>query len=136
MKPFGLAVKAVVFNGAGQCLMLRRSAANRNFVGCWEWPGGKVDPGETFTDALVREVREEAGLDVEIAGLAGATSFEMPQVRVVLLCMEARMKGGEVRLSGGHDAFDWVPLAELGKRRLAEGVSEFMADYAKARLAQ
>ena len=101
-----------MFNEAGQCLMLRRSAANRNFAGCWEWPGGKVDPGENFAVALMREVREEAGLDVEIIGFAGATSFEMPEVHVVLLCMEARMKGGEVRLSEEHDAFEWVPLAD------------------------
>ena len=95
-----------------------------------------MDPGENFAVALMQEVREEAGLDVEIIGVAGATSFEMPEVSVVLLCMEARMKGGEVRLSEEHDAFEWVPLAEMGKRRLAGTTGEFMVEYAKARLAR
>jgi ADP-ribose pyrophosphatase YjhB (NUDIX family) len=50
-QPFRLAVKAVVIDDANRCLLLRRSAANKNFVGCWEWPGGKVDPGEDFASA-------------------------------------------------------------------------------------
>ncbi len=130
MKPFSLAVKAVVFNEGGQCLLLRRSAANRNFVGCWEWPGGKVDPGEDFATAVLRETREETGLAVEITGLAGATSFETPKFNVVLLCMEVRITGGEIALSHEHDAWEWAPLAELGSRMLFEGVRQFMLDYA------
>jgi len=90
-KPFRLAVKAVVFDDANRCLLLRRSAANKNFVGCWEWPGGKVDSGEDFATAALRETAEEAGLQIELTGLAGVTSFEMPAASIVLLCMEARV---------------------------------------------
>jgi len=48
VKPFRLAVKAVIFDDQQRCLLLRRSAINHHFVGCWEWPGGKVDEGEDF----------------------------------------------------------------------------------------
>ena len=73
IKPFRLTVKAVLLNDQQCCLLVRRSAYNRNFVGCWEWPGGKVDEGEDFATALLREAREETGLEVQITALAGAT---------------------------------------------------------------
>jgi len=134
-KPFRLAVKAVVFDGAKRCLLLRRSAANKGFVGCWEWPGGKVDDGEDFATATLRETAEEAGLQIELTGPAGVTSFEMPAASIVLLCMEARLVSGEVRLSHEHDAAEWVPLAELGRFNLPTAVGDFMLAYAARKAA-
>jgi 8-oxo-dGTP diphosphatase len=128
---FSLTVKAVIFDAEGRCLLLRRSAANAHFVGCWEWPGGKLDPGEDFVVGLQREVREEAGFEVELTQLAGATQFEMPQCHVILLCLEARPHGTEVRLSEEHDAFAWVALQELGRYPGTPGVHEFMLEYAE-----
>ena len=119
-KSWGMAVKTVIFDGRQRCLLLRRSSANRNFVGFWEWPGGKVDPGEDFATALHREVREECGLEVEFTSLAGASEFEMPAARVVLICLTARCTGGELRLSHEHDAFDWVGLEALAQRKILE----------------
>ena len=135
-KPYGLAVKAVICDGQGRCLLLRRSAHNKNFVGKWEWPGGKVDPGEDFATAVHREVAEEAGLTIELTGLAGATSFAMPKINVVLLCMEARLVGGTVKLSEEHDAFDWVSFAELPQQELFELTRAFVLDYAARRTAR
>lgn len=132
---FRLAVKAVVFDDANRCLLLRRSAANQNFVGCWEWPGGKVDAGEDFATATLRETAEEAGLQIELTGLAGVTRFEMPVASIVVLCMEARVLSGDVRLSHEHDAMEWVPLAELGRFNLFPRVGDFMLGYAARKLA-
>ena len=129
-KPFRLAVKAVLIDGANRCLLLRRSAANTSFVGCWEWPGGKVDDGEDFATATVRETAEEAGLQIELTGLAGVTDFEMPVANIVLLCMEARIVAGELRLSHEHDAAEWVPLPELRRFKLPPRVDQFMFAYA------
>lgn len=130
-KPFGLAVKAVLTDARGRCLLIRRSPHNRSFVGQWEWPGGKVDPGEDFADAVVREAKEETGLDVELTGFLGATSFEMARLHVVLVCFEARAIGGAVRLSEEHDAADWVPWARLAEFPLAESVRDFMLEQAR-----
>lgn len=130
-KPFVLAVKAVIFDEQQRCLLIRRSSHNRNFIGCWEWPGGKVDPGEDFAAAVLREAREEIALNIEITGLAGATQFEMPKVNVVLLCLEARVTGGALKLSDEHDDSAWVPLNELAQWKLADQIRDFMLDYAK-----
>lgn len=130
-KPFVLAVKAVIFDEQQRCLLIRRSALNRSFVNCWEWPGGKVDPGEDFAIAVAREAREEVALEIEIVALAGATQFEMPNVNVVLLCLEARVTGGEMKLSEEHDEAAWAPLNELGQWNLAEQIHDFMLEYAR-----
>jgi 8-oxo-dGTP diphosphatase len=117
-KPFRLTVKAVILDDHQRCLLLRRSAANRGFVGEWEWPGGKLEPGEDFAEGLQREVREEAGLEIELTALAGATQFEVPAAHLVLLCLEARPRTTMVRLSVEHDEFAWVPLEELAQWKL------------------
>ena len=130
MKPWSMAVKAVIRDESGRFLLVRRSANSTNSPGCWEWPGGKMDPGEDFVKAVLRETREETGLDVEVTGLAGATAFETSKASVVLLCMEARIVGGKIALSDEHDALDWVRPDDLERRRLFEGVESFMIDYA------
>jgi hypothetical protein len=55
----------------------------------------------------------------------------MPKVNVVLLCMEARLTGGELKLSEEHDDFAWVPLDELLLKPLPAQVGDFMLAYAK-----
>ena len=130
-KPFRMAVKAVILDEQQRCLLIRRSAHNHNFVGCWEWPGGKVDAGEDFATAVLRETREETGLTVEITGLAGTMTFEMPAAHVVLLCMEASRIAGEPRLSEEHDDLAWVPLGKLADYPATPGIAEFMLDYAQ-----
>lgn len=135
-KPFVLAVKAVILDEQRRCLLIRRSAHNRSFVGCWEWPGGKVDPGEEVARAVARETREETGLDIELTGVAGATHFQIPKVNVVLLCMEARVTGGKLRLSDEHDEAAWVPLGDLPGLQLAAEIRDFMLDYAKRKETQ
>jgi 8-oxo-dGTP diphosphatase len=131
VKLFRLTVKAVILDDQQRCLVVRRSANNRSFVGCWEWPGGKVEDGEDFVVALLREVREETSLVVEITALAGATTFEMPVAQNVLLCMEAQIVSGTARLGEEHDDFAWVPLGELHHYNFSPGIDKFMLDYAK-----
>jgi 8-oxo-dGTP diphosphatase len=131
IKPFNLAVRAVIYDEQGRCLLLRRSAYNRSFVGTWEWPGGKADPGETIDVAVRREVAEEAGLQIDLTGVAGAFHIEMAQMHIAVLCMEAKVCGGELRLSEEHDESAWVLLAELPNWNLTAGFRGFAESYVK-----
>jgi 8-oxo-dGTP diphosphatase len=129
-KPWTLAVRAVVHDAQGRMLLLRRSNVCRNFVGCWEWPGGKVDPGEDFASAVTRETREETSLEVEITGLAGVTHFEAPAAHFVTLCMEVKTIGGEFKLSEEHDQHAWVAPTDFPKLPFTGQVTQFMLEYA------
>ncbi len=128
-KFFRLAVRAVIRDDEGRCLLLRRSHACKAFVGTWEWPGGKADPGETFDVAVRREVVEETGLAIELTGVAGAFHIEMPQQHLAVLCMEAAQSGGKLSLSEEHDQSAWVPLAELLQWNLTDGFRQFAQAY-------
>ncbi|MCX6842190.1 MAG: NUDIX domain-containing protein [candidate division WOR-3 bacterium] len=111
--PFGLAVKAIIKDGKDRCLVLRRSRANRTGRAVWELPGGKVAPGESFADALVRRVKAECGLDVTPTRAVAVLQTEMPELHVVRLLMEVKVLSGAVELSTEHDCYQWIPIADL-----------------------
>jgi 8-oxo-dGTP diphosphatase len=130
-KPFGLAVKALIADDQDRILAIRRSMDSKQFKHAWDLPGGKVDPGESFDVALVREVLEETGLTVALEGVAGATEYEMPGSRLAVLVLRARRVGGEVTLSSEHDDFVWVPPADLVGLDFHGQLREFIVEYCK-----
>ncbi len=125
-KPFALAVKALVADGQGRILAIRRSAASKFFGGSWDLPGGKADPGESFDAALAREVAEETGLTIALTGVAGATEYDCPTVRLAVLFMEAEVQTGQVRLSSEHDDYAWVQRSKLPEMGFAGQLREFI----------
>ena len=129
-KPFALSVKAVVRDAGGRCLVLRRSMASKHHAGMWEFPGGKLDPGETFDVALLREIREETGLEAQLTRVAGAGESEMPERMIAYIFMEARAECAEVRLSDEHDSFQWIEPAWLATVDLCPQFREFAAAFA------
>lgn len=126
-----LSGKALIHDGEGRCLLIRRSAASNGNPGKWDLPGGKVDQGESVWDALSREVAEECGIAVELEALVGAAQADAPDGRrIIYLVMEGRALGAEVVLSGEHDAFDWVARAELPEADLVPQFRAVLAAYA------
>jgi len=117
-KPFGLAVSALIGDGTGRYLLLKRSPKCKNFTGQWETPGGKLHPGEAFDAALIREVKEETGLDIVLESAVGVTEFELPKIRVVLLHMWARTHSKDVKLSDEHAEYAWLTLDACGQKDL------------------
>lgn len=78
-------------------------------AGGWEFPGGKVEPGESELDALVRECREELGVEIRVGALLGAVApggFVLRVYRAVLV-------GGEPRPLQDHDELRWLKANEL-----------------------
>ena len=130
-KPFHLSAKVVIVDADGRVLLLKRSRASKNNAGTWEFPGGKTDPGETFDQALLREVNEETGLRISLERVVGAGECDLPERKIAYLFLEARHVNGAVRLSEEHDAFVRVKPAELPQQNLAPQFKEFAADYAR-----
>jgi 8-oxo-dGTP pyrophosphatase MutT (NUDIX family) len=81
-------VSAVVRDEAGRILLIKTAKAG------WELPGGQVEPGEDFIDALVREVREEAGCEIEVGRFTGMT-LNTAAPRTTILTFMCRHMGAE-----------------------------------------
>jgi 8-oxo-dGTP diphosphatase len=105
-----LSVKGVVIDDGCVLLLL-------NERGEWDLPGGRPDPGEDRRAALVREVREEAGYDVEVGALVDEHVFEVIPQRIVQIAVYAcTLRGGDPALSHEHQEIRWVALAKIGER--------------------
>ncbi|WP_432995031.1 (deoxy)nucleoside triphosphate pyrophosphohydrolase [Dactylosporangium sp. CA-233914] len=81
-------------------------------AGKWEFPGGKVDPGETEEQALVRECQEELGVDVTVGERVGG-DISMLGGTAVLRVYVATLRGGAQPLPLEHSDLRWLGLAEL-----------------------
>ncbi len=111
-----LAVTAGVIERQGRVLIARR--CNGHLAGCWEFPGGKVEPGEGLAECLVRELREELGIEVEVLAPFPPVEHAYPGGTVRLYGFRCRWLGGQPR-PRDHDRIAWVRPDELGAFTLA-----------------
>lgn len=74
----GVGVGAAIFNDEGKLFITKRGKAAKNERGKWEIPGGSVEFGETFEDAIKREIKEELGVEIIIIELLGICDHIIP----------------------------------------------------------
>jgi ADP-ribose pyrophosphatase YjhB (NUDIX family) len=121
-------VGAIIRDEAGRLLLIQRG--HDPDAGRWSLPGGRIEPGETDEQALVREMREETGLTVRPGPLVGAVSRPGPGGSVIdIRDYGATVTGGT--LTAGDDAADarWVAPAELPGLPLTEGLAAILASW-------
>ncbi|HYI64272.1 MAG TPA: (deoxy)nucleoside triphosphate pyrophosphohydrolase [Allosphingosinicella sp.] len=106
-------VAAALIDGSGRVLLQRR-APGRAMAGLWEFPGGKVEADELPEAALVREMKEELGIDVDSAALAPAcfASAMVGERHMILLLYLCREWRGEPRPLDAS-ALKWVRPGEM-----------------------
>lgn len=112
----GVAVSGFVLNERGELLMIRRTDND-----LYALPGGNLELGETLSQALVREVREETGIEVEVTELIGTYSnprhviaYDDGEVRQEFsICFRARPTGGDLRTSSESKEVHWVPREKI-----------------------
>lgn len=109
-----IAMKAVIVNSKGQVLILREAATYGEGTqrGRYHMPGGRIEIGENFEEALRREVMEEAGIEVEIeypiyVGEWRPVIREVPH-QIVGVFMVCKPKSEKITLSTEHDDYKWV----------------------------
>ena len=82
------------------------------FEGMWEFPGGKIEPGERPEDALQREIQEELGIDITINRLLCTTDYDYPSFHLTMHCYLCKIKSGEIELRE-HKSARWLTAETL-----------------------
>lgn len=117
----------------GRLLMIRRSADRDHAPGEWECGSGRLEAGEEPETAVIREAREETGLDVEIVAPAGAFHYYRGREREPAVCIayHCRSASGEVRLSNEHDAAEWVRLDRVAEMPLSQPLRDCLRRFVR-----
>lgn len=80
--------------------------------GGWEFPGGKMEPGETPEQALVRELKEELAIDVKVGEFITTVEFDYPKFHLTMHCFFCEILDGNITLLE-HEAARWLSRGEL-----------------------
>jgi mutator protein MutT len=111
-------VVAALIEEDGRVLLGRRRAADGEVAECWEFPGGKVEPGESDESALVRELAEGLLIDVDVGARLASTRHAYADKVVELLLYRCAMRGGRPAATV-HDEVRWFRRDEISTLRLA-----------------
>ncbi|MDR0911175.1 MAG: NUDIX domain-containing protein [Methanobrevibacter sp.] len=143
--PYGLTVRGIL-KKENKILLLKRVENSKTNPKCWELPGGKVDPGEFFDDALIREFMEETNLKIEIGDFVYALQDNYPHKRTVVLIfiveiikkptsisnnesiskkIEKEIKE-DILISDEHSDYKWVDMKELRNLKLSSWFNVFL----------
>lgn len=83
-----------------------------DFKDGWEFPGGKIEPGETSQEALKREIREELNTEIKVGELLGTVEYDYPDFHLYMQCFLCEIVSGELELLE-HEAAKWLGKDEL-----------------------
>ncbi len=99
--------------------MLARRAPGQRLAGLWEFPGGKIEPGETPEQCLARELREELAVEVEVGSFVASSRHDDGTLSIELLAYDVQLISGEL-IPHDHDLLVWVAPEEILGYALAE----------------
>ena len=105
-------VVAAIIHRNGQILATQRGYGE--FKGYWEFPGGKVEAGESPEAALVREIFEELKAVVKVGDLISTVEYDYPNFHLSMECFWCRLESGSGIELTEHEAARWLAFDELG----------------------
>jgi len=121
---------ALIISHNGEVLVAQRSL-NMHLPLKWEFPGGKVEPGESARECLIREIREELGVEIKIVKKMSPVVYDQGKQIIRLIPFQCVLVRGQVKLTE-HAAFLWLEPSALSTLDWAEAdipvVQNFMRD--------
>ena len=102
-------VAAIIIND-GKVFATQRGYGD--FKGGWEFPGGKIEAGETPEEAIVREIKEELDTEIEVVELLDTVEYDYPQFHLSMDCFICKIKSGDLILKE-HEAAKWLTKETL-----------------------
>ncbi len=122
-------VGAIVFDDTGRLLLIRRG--NPPAQGQWSLPGGRVEPGETWPDAVLRELHEETGLMGRVARLVGEVRRDAPDGSIYVIHDYLLEVDGAPTPRAGDDALDagWFTIDQVEELDTSAGLVEALQGW-------
>ena len=125
-------VAAAIITAHGRIFATQRGYGE--FKDGWEFPGGKIEAGETPEQALMREIREELDTEIEVGELFDTVEYDYPQFHLTLHCFLCTVKSGALMLKehkaarwltgDALDSVDWLPADNGLIKKLQEAYAE------------
>ena len=107
-------VTAAIIELENKILIAQRKAKDNLFGGLWEFPGGKIEDGETPKECMARELKEELEIEVEVGRLIISNKHRYPNGIFELLVYKVEHISGNFVLND-HDEIKWITIAEISK---------------------
>ncbi|MFK7904728.1 MAG: 8-oxo-dGTP diphosphatase MutT [Chitinophagales bacterium] len=104
-------VTAAVLKREGKILIAQRKEGDR-LAGKWEFPGGKIEEGESPEVCLQRELQEEFGVETRIGDFICESEYQYPHIHIRLLAYQTFYLSGDFQLHD-HAAIQWISLTEM-----------------------
>lgn len=124
-----LLVVAAVIRENGRYLVTQRTPDD-SYPLAWEFPGGKINPGESPEEALVRECKEELGCEIEVLRIKEVMFYSYPNMDVLLLFYNCQIRKGKPRILGVHQ-ISWQLPEELKPEEFLPADKNFIAKLKK-----
>lgn len=106
-------------------MLIARRKPEKSQGGLWEFPGGKLEEGESPDACLRRELMEEMGIEIAVDRLFGVNDHDYGAIHIHLIAYEAKLVAGEITLID-HDRYDWVRKEQLADYPFAPADIKFI----------
>lgn len=103
-------VVAAIIQKENKILATKRGCGE--FINMWEFPGGKIEPGETKEEALIREIKEELNIEINVDKFAIDIEYQYPNFYLFMSCFMCSIKEGSIELLEHNDG-KWITKEEL-----------------------
>mgnify|MGYP002672028504 FL=1 len=103
-------VAAIIFDEQGRIFATQRGYGD--WKDWWEFPGGKIEAGETLQQALKREIHEELDAEIEVNELLRTIDYDYPQFHLTMHCFKCKLTNSHITLLE-HEAAKWLTSDEL-----------------------